>query len=423
MAKFYGKFKEILLNCQNEIKVLLTKRNSNEILYLIRGEFESIPLWHFILIPFEEICQTETKKMIDWNLFAREIQYLNKRNEICSLSGWGIHPSIDLQFSITKFYSNQITRNSFQREFFHKTLFEDLSNELFYEIFDYLTFQQISQTFFHLNSRFNHLIFSLSNQTLILNGNKDFHLLKLFPNQISHLIIKNLFHFETNFNIKSLIIENEKNFHEKFYEIFPNLQNLKLQCEINRKCSRKFLNEIFSSKSVHLRHLTLNRIETFSIKHSFLSIEYLSIRSHNLMLFSQILSLFPNLNHLQFHILDHFLPYLPISPSNSTYFLPRLTLFSDLQILSTDVIFSFLHFLPNLRRFYLQTNCQSSFLQFIQHLPTKLPNLSYFSCYFKENLDKSQRIGDLHEIHQISSCFQRIRCFDENEHYRIFFTN
>ncbi|UJR34338.1 hypothetical protein I4U23_021741 [Adineta vaga] len=397
MSKFYGKLKEILLISENEILIPITKQNSNENIYLIEGKNENIPLWHYILVSYENIPQIKAKgknDMIDCTLFSRPIEYFNQENQICSLSGWGKSPSRDFQNWIEKYYkSKQILIHSnlstvqhnkpiFLRSSCKKSQLEDLSNELFFDIFDYLTLDDLYNGFYNLNNRFNKLIKYSNNKILIINEKLNFLLIELYKFQTKHLILNTLYEFDLKqfSNIHSLIIRNRNYIEQIHSSNFPYLINLTLILKSNYKPPIKLINEIFSNQFLSLRYLILGRIEKSSLNSWSIcsSLQYLSIRSHNLMILPDILSICPNLIHIQLHILNNS-HYFPLSLSTSSHLLQRFTLWSNLQPLSIDIIDSLLSYIPNIQRLYLQTICPMPFVVLAEHLIKRLNYLLYFS--------------------------------------------
>jgi len=83
---------------------------------------------------------------------------------------------------------------------------EQLSSEIFFDIFDYLTGNQIYKSFFGLNSRFNELVYNTPNVHLNLSRNKTkfySHFHQIFPEQniVSIVLLyKNVNLLETLFN-------------------------------------------------------------------------------------------------------------------------------------------------------------------------------------------------------------------------------
>jgi hypothetical protein len=84
-----------------------------------------------------------------------------------------------------------------------RTTIEDLANEIFREIFEFLSLEEIVTSFFGLNSRINSIIRSMNTASHAINSNdtKAVDLLNLFPIQIGRLILK----YSENVNFTSLI--------------------------------------------------------------------------------------------------------------------------------------------------------------------------------------------------------------------------
>jgi hypothetical protein len=111
----------------------------------------------------------------------------------------------------------------------------------------------------------------------------------------------------------------------------------------------------------------------------------------------------------------------PSSPSDHP--LKRFTLWSNHLELSCNIVDTLLAYTPNVERMYLQTQCRLPFVRLADSLAHHLRCLSRFDCFVKELTDSDARIGNLHTLHNLHSCFNRIQCILENSDFRIFATN
>jgi hypothetical protein len=310
----------------------------------------------------------------------------------------------------------------------NKSRLEDLPNELLLDIFTYLSVNDLHDGFFNLNYRFNNLILSCDNLSLIVDENIDPLLIKLFRFKITHLTIDtfNKFDLEQFCNLHSLIIVNRNlnNIIPIRPEIFPNLVNLSFLLESDFEVPLDLIPNVFSNRFSNLGSVNLGRIDkpllnSWSISPS---LKFVSIRCNNSKIVIDILSSCPNLVDLELHIL-----YNPIKIRYSSplfiHPLKRFTLWSDQLELSLDLIDDLLISIPNIKRLYLQTKCRVLFTKLVETVINRLHNLSRFDCFIKELIDKNERIDNLTNILQVNSCFNRIKCIEENDHWRIFSTD
>jgi hypothetical protein len=348
---------------------------------------------------------------------------------VCSPSTYHYYKSNNINIHLnlpTIQYLKPVFDKSFNQIIFNKkTILEDLPNELFYEIFDYIKLEDLDNCFKNLNTRFNKFLFSINNLSLIYNDNLNFSLIKSYQIQIKHLIIDTSNECDLKLfpNLNSLIILNRNLNHLKQIQskIIPHLKYLSFKFKFHFKYPNQLIDQIFSNEFPNLIYLNIGWIKrsNWSIC---LNLKIISIHCNQLMIIEDILITCPNLISLQIHLLYQ----SDISINNfslNCHQLEKFILTSEEFELTLDLINYLFYLMSNIRYLYLQTKLTISFYYFIQFIFKKLNYLNQFHCFIKEYLIPNQRIENLNEIHQISSCFKRIQCIKETELFRIFSTD
>ncbi|CAF3396505.1 unnamed protein product [Rotaria socialis] len=307
------------------------------------------------------------------------------------------------------------------------TRFEDLPNEIIFDILNYLTLEHIHCSFIDLNSRLNSLIRSSNNLTLIFDEKPDRLLMESYKFQLVHLIIdtSNECDLAQFFNLHSLIIYNRNLNHIKQIrpKTLPNLVNLLFLLKPDFKVPVELIDDIFSNRFPYIRYVNLGHIDKPFIKSWSItySLEILFIRCDQLMIIENILEASPNLKYFQIHILNNF-NNIHICSSSFKHQLKRFTLWSDDIELKLNQIDALLTYIPYVTHLYVQTTCQIPFIELAKNIIYRLHLLSQFDCFIKEILTKNERIYDLDDIHKISSLFHTIECVVENDKFRTFAT-
>ena len=308
-----------------------------------------------------------------------------------------------------------------------RTRFEDLPNELLFDLFNYLILEDLHRAFSDLNYRLTNLLLSRYNVSLIFDENTDPLLIKLYGFEIMQLTIGTSKDCNLNefVNLRSLILCNRNLKHIKQIqpEILPNLVYLSFKLKSDFKPPNGLVDDIFSNRFPKLRYVNLGCIENRPSKTWSVSpfLQILLIRCDQSMIIRDILTSCPNLKHFQLHILC-ISNNIINSTSSFIHSLERFTLWSDKFELTLDLIDNLLSYMPNLKHLYLQTKFRVPFIQLITNLCNRLHYLIRFDCFIKELLIKNERIGTLNDVHQISSCFNRVKCIKENDDFRIFAT-
>jgi hypothetical protein len=308
-----------------------------------------------------------------------------------------------------------------------KSRFCDLPNELLFDLFNYLTLEELHNAFSGLNSRINNLLLSRYNVSFIFNEEMNPLLIKFYGHKINQLIIDTSDQCDlTQFsNLHSLILRNRNanNLIQIRPEIVPNLVHLSFLLKCNFKPPVELVNNIFSNRFPYIRHVNLGLIDkSYSKSWSTCpSLRIVSIRCDQSMIIRDILQSCPNLYHLQYHILHNYdTPIVNCSLFNHP--LQRFTLWSDELEIPIDLIDSILSYMINLERLYIQTKLLNPLIELLNNIINRLNNLSRFDCFIKELINKSDRIDNLNNIYKISSCFNRIQCIKQNDDFTIFAT-
>ncbi|CAF1163175.1 unnamed protein product [Rotaria sordida] len=188
------------------------------------------------------------------------------------------------------------------------TNIEMFPNELFIELFAYISPYDLYNTFSNLNFRFNSIIDSLRNLHFILEedwDNKE-HTIPFFASHISNLIIKHdePIDFSCYSNIRSLKLsmptENQCNAIQPY--LLPNLEHLYISNLFFSNNSKQLCRFIFSPLFSRLRTCHIDRM-TFNDYHSYssLSLQQLTVSpcTWKSNMYRQIFKACPNLTYLR----------------------------------------------------------------------------------------------------------------------------
>ncbi len=308
-----------------------------------------------------------------------------------------------------------------------RTILEQLPNELFLYLFTYLNIDHLYNAFWGLNIRMNSLFQSYESLCLTFDDKTDRLLMKSYAPYITRLIIDTSIECDlTQFtNLQTLILcdGNLENLEQIQPHTLPNLTRLSFLLGSKFIPSSELTNNIFSNKFPSLHHANLGQINdldgyTWSTSPS---LRFVSIRSDKPLIVSCILASCPNLDHLQLHVFNEICIDAVSSPP-SNHPLRRFTLWSDsIELTATD-IGTLLVNTPNVQYFYLQTISVEPFIDLANVLIDRLNHLSRFDCHVKEMMTKETRIDELAIVHQLHPSFNRIKCIEENNDFRIFAT-
>lgn len=300
------------------------------------------------------------------------------------------------------------------------SVFEDLPNEILFEIFEYTQLIDLAQGFWDLNQRLNRLIRSLQFLSLRLTQSRTYESI-FFAQQIIRLVIVTLDRITLQIfpNLRTLIINWGQDDHLKEIrsEFLPNLVYLSLPLTFNPSSTVALTTEVFSNRFTQLRYVDLGRIclplhSSWSQSPSLRSIKLVCL---NINIIPRILRACLQLTHLQArihgeHELD--LSSLPIlinhplkhfifhQPTTSTF------VFDLTQIFSLT---------PNIQRLDLRL-CTRSFVDLLGFLAEHLLELVRFTCHIIEYPNKEKHLEidflrNLHRSYHFIQCTLREDCF------------
>ncbi|CAF1608329.1 unnamed protein product [Adineta ricciae] len=292
--------------------------------------------------------------------------------------------------------------------------FEQLPNELIYEIFNYLDIFSLYRIFSHLNIRLNTILNHLTNISFQINSSEDTNdpLIHRFAQQIIslHIFHSNCIDFILFSHIRSLNIRDylsERQLTQIRYENFPKLVYLNMPFINESDESYKFFQRIFSNEFPHLNKCIFGDISSPNSKSSWSispSIRSLISTGFCLSTYIHILHSCPNLTYLHWSIVRY---------SDDEHF-PRKHFHLQhlyLRTINLETIRFVLDCVPNLKRLFLVSdwsrgnNCSSlNFEKLAEIFEQYVPNLCHFDCNTMErNPMETKMIRNFHRS------FQRIQ--------------
>jgi hypothetical protein len=287
--------------------------------------------------------------------------------------------------------------------------FESLPNEIFIEIFDYLSLNNLYQSFKGLNQRINNILQSLNNRAVQLwstSENAEIEMNKFFSSTIVSLYINDEYNINLNEfpKIHSLTYIYAIDYQlEHFLESKFCHQNLKY-LNVTSDDLSLLIKYIFSNQFLSLHQCILRNVDSipmcpWRITPSISSITTCS--DENLILF--ILKSCPNLKRLSLFIFQY-----TNTPSSSFIFHPHLKHLSieitqpGWTIENIQSLFSSIQ-IPNLISFRIFSSQPSllpfDFIQLIEIFNKQLPNLHRFQCDI--HLSTRVEIMDLKSIRNL----------------------
>lgn len=313
-------------------------------------------------------------------------------------------------------------------KFRRKSRLEDIPNEIFLDIFDYLKIDQCDQCFSQLNRRLNNLLFYRQNLLLIYDETICVTLIKSYRLNIKYLKIETSNECDLSLfpNLKYLIVSNRDTNHLKQIrsDILPNLVYLAFQLKFDFQLSNQLIQQIFTNQFQYLQSLSLRFVQRSLINLSTVNytLQNLSLHSDQLIIIQDILKSFPNLKYFHLHLLyksDLSMENFTVQSSK----LRKFVLTSEGFDLTIEFLNMLYRLMPLIESFYFQCKCQISLIKLIQFIWNKFHSLKRFHCFIKEVLMKNERIDHLNDIYQLSPVFRSIQCVKENFNYRIFATD
>lgn len=295
-------------------------------------------------------------------------------------------------------------------------IIEDLPNELFFEIFQYLDGFQLYSSWFDLNQRFQKLVYSINMCVEIDEFEIDSSFLLQHAKQCVSIRLVNRTRVLKQLdlalfsNIHSLYLNliTTEQYDQIIPENFPLLTNLKLNAIV---ASRNFAMLLFGSKpfaclkSCYLPYflLTNEPLQSCLTVRS-LSLEFCSAE----VFFTQIKIYLPNLSSFE-TISGTDITFIQ-SIDQQNVFLPHRNLRSIRIVLGKDTTFDYLPLiltvLPELRSLKLYCRAYCDYRQVAELIQTKLIQLKYFDLTVNES--RFQRLPDVEILRRMSSWFSRV---------------
>ncbi|CAF0744745.1 unnamed protein product [Adineta ricciae] len=300
---------------------------------------------------------------------------------------------------------------------------EDLPNEIILEVLVYFDIPHLHQSFWGLNQRFNTLLQTLKNLSLIIEKDES-SLIEIFSRQIAHLKIdtSKSIDFTPLFNLRSLELCQANGFQLEQIraEHMPNLTNLIIQTRFYILLPSEILREIFSSAFQYLHQATLNRLDAFPISTKFqsFSLHTLHVTCSHPNVIIQLLSACPNLScfHITFFGQNHHI--LPPSSPNYDHPLEKFTLDDPYHRLSHDTIQILLLYIPNVKYLFLKCRCRVPFISLMENIFQKLEKLEQFECDILES--PNDQMVNVEVIQQLNECLYNLECIKQNDGSRLF---
>ncbi|CAF4131072.1 unnamed protein product [Rotaria sp. Silwood2] len=286
---------------------------------------------------------------------------------------------------------------------------EIFPNELLLEIFDYFELRDLYYSFSNLNIRFNKLLRSVKNFSIIFEHN-DPLMISLFARQIIRLVVVtwndiNLKRFQ---NLRSLTLYQATGaqMRQIRYEFIPNLEYLSISSKFNSSSLIQLVNDIFSNKFPSLHHICFRRfIESYDCSWSFSSnLKSVCIIYCEPIIISLILASYPHLLYLQIELSSNNqrMDFSPVSFDNHP--LKRLLFFDSYTACISDHMDTILTYMPNIEWLCLEFSCKIPLVDLMSTIANRLTYLRQFYCQITVS-----SIIDLDRIRQIHPYFNRIQ--------------
>ncbi|CAF3381075.1 unnamed protein product [Rotaria sp. Silwood2] len=282
-----------------------------------------------------------------------------------------------------------------------------------FDIFIYLSLGDSFNSFWTLNNRFNNLLLSTTNLSLITYKNDEL-LFSLFATKITRLVIAcyyeiiDLKYFP---HLHSLTLHGANNAQlaQIQYEILPELVYLNISSHEYFSELMPIVEQVFSNKFSYLRSIGLGYFRTFRRRPSFVQtyLRSISILSNELKVIPLILDYCPSLCYLRVSIINGI--YSTVLRSvQTTHPLKRFLLLDQSNKESFENINHVLTYMPNLEYLYLQFLCKQPLSHLARSLSNNVRRLCRFDCYITEPIMNNQIIS-CNSIRKLHSCFNRIK--------------
>ncbi|CAF2053725.1 unnamed protein product [Rotaria magnacalcarata] len=303
--------------------------------------------------------------------------------------------------------------------------FENLPNEILFDLFEYIDIRDLYNGFWGLNERINYIIGHLRNLSLNLER-YEVGLISLFAKQINRLIVNTWQDIDLSQfpRLKSLILHQitGNQLRQIRSEYMPNLVYLSTSSIPEFSLMPQLAQRIFSNAMPTIRYVDLGHVH---VPHLHMwsqspTLRSLSVHTINPTIVPFILISSPNLVHLRVEFLFNTIPIFDSAPSLRNHPLKHFILSDPYHKLSFNHIYTLLAFIPNVDRIELNFLCKIPLIRFLHSLLKRLQYLNRFDC----NIDdaSNDKITDIQTIQQVHSCFYRIQCSTNDFHFRTFTT-
>ena len=294
--------------------------------------------------------------------------------------------------------------------------FEDLPNEIFLDIFEYVDAMDLYRSFWNLNDRINLVLGSLKNRSATIEKN-DFSFFKAFGSRIVHLKITawheiDLSQFK---QLKSLIIRRPTRSQvvQIRPDLLPNLVVLSLSLTFDFWSSTQLAEDVFSNGFPSLRHADLGRVDIPLTTRWSLSpnLRSISVCSSEAIIVPLILASCPNLKSLQLQIIGE-QQRLTLPSFRRNHPVDRFLFIDSYGALSFDEIDSLLTYMPNIRSISF-TLVELSFVRLTEILSQRLKYLKKFQILIHEPPNDEQQI-------ESNSTFSQTKVVKKNNAFHYF---
>lgn len=294
------------------------------------------------------------------------------------------------------------------------TLLEHLPNELIFDVFEYVDTHDLYYGFWGLNNRFDDIIRSLKNFSLVIERD-DPELIALFAPRIVRLVVNTWHEIDLRqvSNLRTLILHRTTRVQVAQIrpEAVPRLTYLSLSLAFDFWSSTQLAQDVFSNGFPQLRHADLGRVDVSYTRSWSLSphLHSVCVCSNDLVIVPLILVSCPRLRRLQVQVFgDNHRIDLPSLRLNHS--LKRFVFIDSYGEVSLNDIDLLLNYVPNLTRVEL-TLFELPFARLAQILARRLRRLEQFDCYITE--PPADEHSGLDRIRAMHPYFEHLQCVEK----------
>ena len=301
--------------------------------------------------------------------------------------------------------------------------FEDLPNELLFDVFTYVDTRDLYRSFWKLNERLDDILRSLKNLSLRIDQN-DLSLMHLSASRVVRLEVNTWHEVDLRrfVHLRSLILRRTTRMQVTQIRpsILPHLVYLSLSLAFDFWSSTQLAQEVFSNGFPSLRHADLGRVD-IPYTHSWSMsphLHSLSVCSSEAVIVPLVLASCPHLRRLHVQIFgDRHRIALPSLRINHP--LKRFTFLDSYGTLSIEQIDFLLSYMPNLRCIHL-TLAEIAFVQLAHSLAERLPHVQQFDILISESPDDTEFNGQIDAIRKLHPALARLQSMKKTHGIRHF---